>query len=102
MTKYLEKDCVSCGARFSPTSGRQRFCLDHRGPKFVTARNTESKQRQRSEPTIEDLTRPPRELKVHGQHRRSQRVGWVRDALTWARRLHQDQRLGASREIVKL
>src|SRR6266511_4567373 len=99
--RYREKACAACGASFAPPSGRARFCAGCRDPKWVTARNTESKQRQRAEDSFEDQTRPPRDLAVHGPARRQDRIGWVREALTMARRLHRAHRIGLSQEVVK-
>src|SRR6266536_6257897 len=99
--RYSDKRCAACGASFATTSGRARFCDDCRDPQWIKQRNTESKQRQRAEDTIEDLTRPPQNLAVLGSHRRADRIGWVRDALTMARRLHRARRVGLGQEVVK-
>jgi hypothetical protein len=101
--RYRDKICAECGAPFTPSSGRQRFCELHRADKFVTRRNSETRQRRRAELelTAEDATRPPGKLAVFGPHRRRDRVQWVAAALRLARRLHRDHRLGLSQEVVR-
>jgi hypothetical protein len=105
---YGEKACAECGAPFTPASGRQRFCEFHQQAKFRTERDTESKRRRRSEPTAEDLTRPPQRLPIllspnrkESVEDRRRRTEWVADALRLARRLHRDHRLGLSQQVVE-
>ena len=47
MTVYADKTCAQCGASFSPTSGRARYCESCRTPKLERERVADRVQRHR-------------------------------------------------------
>lgn len=47
ISNYRTKYCATCGAPFTPRSGRQRYCDWCRMPKFRRVRNAEVQQRRR-------------------------------------------------------
>lgn len=51
ITRYADKKCARCGAPFTPSGGRQRYCDYCRLPKFRMERNRESQERHRRGPT---------------------------------------------------
>jgi hypothetical protein len=95
---YSEKVCGECGAPFTPTSGRQRYCDFHREPKFRRARNIEAQRAHRSGPV---RWRPPTSLTVYLDHRRRDRVKWIAVALRLARRLQRDGHEACARRVVE-
>lgn len=97
--EYREGRCAECGAPFTPTSGRQRFCEFHRGAKFATARKTAAKFEQRHS---ERGWRPPTRLDVTGVHHLRERKTSVPAALRLARELHKISDERCARELVEL
>jgi hypothetical protein len=51
-TRYADKECARCGAPFTPSGGRQRYCDYCRLPKFRMERNREAQERHRQGPTV--------------------------------------------------